>query len=157
MILIAADGTAGAGMQVDRRWGYLGLLAILTGSAAICQERGVPQTYGPDGRQFSSGTIDYFLLSRASYLSEDSSGYEGDVRAVRKYEGGGYQIILKHYVARCAAPFDNRVQVTWSDLGDEGNSSSVVIVNAARFPGEQNKESYNLYWAACHEQFRRFK
>jgi hypothetical protein len=144
-------------MLVDQRWGNVGLLVALIGSVAIAQELGTPQTYGPDGRLFSSDTIDYFLLSRRSYATEDSSGYDGDVRAVRKYPGGGYQIILKHYVVRCFAPFDHLVQVIWSNLGDENNSNSVDIINPTKLLGQDRKESYNLYWAACHEQFRRFK
>lgn len=90
-------------------------------------------------------------------MTEDSSGFGGDVRIIKKYEGGGYEIILKQYIARCFAPFDKMVQVIWSDAGDENNSITVDIVNAGRFPGEGKKDSYNLYWAACHEQFRRFK
>jgi hypothetical protein len=144
-------------MLFDQRWGNVSLLVALISSMAVAQERGIPQTYEPDGRLFSSGTIDYFLLSRRSYATEDSSGYDGDVRAVRKYPGGGYQIILKHYIARCVAPFDHLVQVIWSNLGDENNSNSIDIINPTKFPGQERKESYNLYWAACHEQFRRFK
>lgn len=144
-------------MLVDQRWGTVGLLVALIGSAAIAQEKGNPQTYGADGRQFSSGTIDYFLLSRESYVTEDSSGYVGDVRAVRKYEGGGYEVILKHYVARCIAPFDKSVQIVWSNPGEENDPTYVNIVNPSKSPGEAKKESYNLYWAACHQQFRRFK
>jgi hypothetical protein len=144
-------------MLVDPRWKNITLFIGLIVNAASAQERGVPQTYGMDGRQFSSGTIDYFMLSRGSYLSEDSSGYEGDVRAVRKYEGGGYQIILKHYIARCVAPFDHMIQIIWSNVGEEGVGVSVDIVKPSKFPGEEKKESYNLYWAACNGVFQKFR
>jgi hypothetical protein len=139
------------------RVAVLAFVISIGDNSSQSQEMGPAQTYGQDGRLFSSGTIDYFLISRQRYVSEDSSGYEGDVRAVKNYPGGGYEIILKHYIARCVAPFDNNVQVIWSNPGDESNSNSVKIVRPDKFSGQENRESYNLYWAACHEQFRKFK
>ena len=120
------------------------------------QQLGEIKNFGDDGRLFSSGGIDYYLLSVQSYMSEDSTGYLGSVRAVKKYPGGGYEIKLKDYSARCIAPFDRGVQVTWSEPGKE-NSVSVPIDNPDRRPAPETKESYNLYWAACRQQFRRFK
>lgn len=140
-----------------RRLSAAALISLISGFA-IAQELGPLQTYGADGRLFSSSiSSDYFLLSRQSYITEDSSGYGGDVRIVRKYEGGGFEIILKQYTARCAAPFDNSVQIIWSDPGDEANSTTVNVANAGRSPGADQKDSYNLYWAACKGQFRKFK
>jgi hypothetical protein len=144
-------------MLVDHRRGIVALLFALMGGAAIAQERGTPQTYGPEGRLFSSGAIDYFLMSRRSYATEDSSGYDGQVRAVKKYPGGGYEIKLKDYVARCFAPFDNMVQIVWSDPGQEEIGHVVPIKTPAKFPGQDSKESYNLYWAACHGVFQKFR
>jgi hypothetical protein len=79
---------------------------------AHSQELGQVESFGSDGRQFSSAQIDYFLLTRQRYVSEDSSGYQGDVRAVKKFPGGGYEVILKRYIARCSAPVDNQVYVS---------------------------------------------
>jgi hypothetical protein len=133
----------------------LGALA----SPVFCQEMGRLQTFGSDGRLFSAGPNDYFLLSRQSYVSEDSSGYEGQIRQVKKYPGGGYEIKLREYIARCVAPFDNMMYVVWYEAGqrEQGASHSVDIKNPGRFPGLATKDSYNLYWAACHGEFRKFK
>jgi hypothetical protein len=139
------------------RAAVLALVISVGGKSSLSQEMRPVQTYGQDGRLFNSGTIDYFLISRQRYVSEDSSGYEGDVRAVKNYPGGAYEIIMKHYIARCVAPFDNNVQVIWSNPGDDSNFNSVNIIRPNKFPGQDNKESYNLYWAACHEQFKKFK
>jgi hypothetical protein len=125
-------------------------------AAAAFQASAQEQTFESDGRLFSAGTIDYFLLSREPYASEDSSGYQGDVRAVRKYDGGGYQIFLKHYVARCAAPFDNNIQIVWSQLGTD-DQLSVPIRAPNKLPPSDVKESYNLYWAACFEKYQKFR
>jgi hypothetical protein len=124
---------------------------------ARSQELGQVETFGSDGRQFSSAQIDYYLLTRQRYVSEDSSGYQGDVRAVKKFPGGGYEIVLKRYIARCSAPVDNQVYVSWSNPGEESNPHTVSIKNPGKFPGQGAKESYNLFWAACRGQYRKFK
>jgi hypothetical protein len=79
------------------------------------------------------------------------------VRAVKKYPGGEFEIIMKDYIARCYAPFDNMVEIIWSDPGQQGSEHSVPIKNPTRFPGQATKESYNLYWAAWQGQFLKFK
>jgi hypothetical protein len=120
------------------------------------QQLGEIKSFGDDGRLFSSGSTDYYLLSTRSYMTEDSSGYQGSVRIVKKYPGGGYEMKLKDYFARCTAPFDHAVQITWSEPGNE-NSVSVPINNPDKRPTADTKESYNLYWAVCRQQFIRFK
>jgi hypothetical protein len=97
------------------------------------------------------------MLSRQSYATEDSSGHQGQVRAVKKYPGGGYEIIVKDYIARCYAPFDHMVEIIWSNPGQEDSAHSVAIKNSSKLPEQATKESYNLYWAACHGQFQKFK
>lgn len=132
--------------------------SILVASIAAShgQQFGEMKNFGDDGRLFSSGSIDYYLLSIQSYMSEDSTGYRGSVRAVKKYPGGGYEIKLKDYSARCVAPFDHMVQIVWSEPGKD-DSVPVAIKNPAKPPTPDTKESYNLYWAACRGQFQRFK
>ncbi len=124
---------------------------------AHSQEFGPIQTFGSNGRLFSAGDNDYFLLSRQSYATEDSTGYQGQIRVVKKYSGGGYEIKMRDYIARCNAPFDHMVQIVWSEPGKEGSEHTVAIKNPTNFPAEVTKDSYNLYWAACHGQFRKFK
>lgn len=145
---------------------HYGLLAATTGVAilAFCaslraQEVGPLQTFGSDGRLFSAGDNDYYLLSRRSYMTEDSSGYDGQIRQVKKYPGGGFEIKIKDYIARCNAPFDNDVLVVWFEPGEKetGQGRSVAIKRPDKFPGSATKDSYNLYWAACHGNFKKFK
>jgi hypothetical protein len=135
------------------------LAAAVVGGSAICQELGPIERFGADGRLFSSGGDDYFLLSRQRYVSEDSSGYEGQVRIVKKYPNGGYEIHMRDYIARCVAPFDKQVYVVWAAAGemDSKPGEPISITNPESLPNAANKESYNLYWAACHNQFRKFK
>ncbi|MEA2839095.1 MAG: hypothetical protein QOF41_425 [Methylobacteriaceae bacterium] len=64
---------------------------------------------------------------------------------------------MKDYVARCTAA-DTR-QIVWFEAG-HGESDSGVTADIAvpeRLPSAGPKESYNLYWAACHGVFRKFK
>jgi hypothetical protein len=129
---------------------------VASTGASHGQQLGEIKNFGDDGRLFSSGNIDYYLLSIQSYMSEDSTGYLGSVRAVKKYPGGGYEIKLKDYSARCVAPFDHLVQIAWFEPGIQ-NSISVPIKNPDKRPKPDNIESYNLYWAVCRQQFRRFK
>jgi hypothetical protein len=141
---------------------FLSALTILSGflwGTAHCQEFGAIETFGPEGRLFSSGRNDYYLVSRRSYATEDSSGYEGEVRKVKKFDGGGFEIEMKEFIARCYAPFDGMMFVAWFEPGqkDTGEGHHVDIKNAAKFPGDAKKDSYNLFWAACHKQFRKFK
>jgi hypothetical protein len=141
-----------------RPWTFALVTAfVFYGGTARAQETGPLEKFGTDGRLFSSGQDDYFLLSKQSYVSEDSAGYSGQVRIVKKYEGGGYEIKLKNFSARCRAPFDNIVAIYWSEPGNEDAPDPVEIKNPNRFPGAAVKDSYNLYWAACYGQFRKFK
>lgn len=127
--------------------------------AAAAQEFGEPERFGENGRAFSVGQNDYYLLSRRSYISEDSRGYEGQIRQVKKYPGGGYEIKIRDFLARCVAPFDNMTYVIWFEPGeqDQGKGTSVDIKNPASLPSPRLKDSYNLYWAACRNTFGKFK
>jgi hypothetical protein len=128
----------------------------LTHQATIARANGETKTYGDDGRLFCSGNDDYYLLSRQPESDEDATSYVGQVRVVHHFEGGGYEILMKDYSARCAAA-DKTFFVTWFKAGDESNPYTVRINNPHQRPASNKKESYNLYWAACYEQFRKFK
>jgi len=123
------------------------------------QEMGKLETFGADGKLYSSDPDEYYLLSRQSYGTEDSSGFSGRIRIKKNYAGGGYEILLRDYTARCFAPFDKLVEVTVREVGkDEFNNNDMVeITSPERFPGAAKKHAYNLYWAACHNRFQRFK
>ncbi len=117
------------------------------------------ETFGSEGRLFSSGGDDYYLLSRQSYLTEDSGGYEGQIRVIVNYANGGYEQKMQDYIARCNAPFDGMVTVMIRESGekDYDYNKSVRIISPGKLPDMSKKAAYNLYWAACHQQFRKFK
>lgn len=143
-----------------RRPALCALFLLVIESSSFGQDMGRLETFGTEGRLFSSGSIDdFFLLSRQSYLTEDSRGYEGQIRQVKKYPGGGYEIKIRDYLARCVAPFDNMTMVTWYEPGqtDRSTGRMVEIKSPDKFPGAGTKDSYNLYWAACHGRFRKFR
>jgi hypothetical protein len=114
------------------------------------------QQYGENGRLFSSGADEYFLLSKMLEQHEDAVGYTGQVRVVHNYRGGGYEMIMKDYTARCEAA-DSTFSVTWSNTGDQGVPLVVRIGRPDRKPKSSQRESYNLYWAVCRDKFVRFK
>jgi hypothetical protein len=128
----------------------------LTQQATIAQADGETKTYGDDGRLFCSGNDDYYLLSRQSEGDEAATGYVGQVRVVHHFEGGGYEILMKDYSARCRAA-DRVPFVTWSKAGDDSTPITVRIDHPDRAPKPSEKESYNLYWAVCEGKFRKFK
>ncbi|MBV6486926.1 MAG: hypothetical protein GHHEDOFH_00863 [Pseudorhodoplanes sp.] len=136
----------------------LGTIALVV-PPALAQETGPLETFGSNGRLYSGGGDEFYLLSRRSYASEDSRGYEGQIRIVRKYPGGGYEEQIMDYTARCFAPFDNMIYVIVREPGKESydDKDSTEIKSPNQFPGATEKSAYNLYWAACHSQFGKFK
>ncbi len=120
------------------------------------QQYGATKLFGDDGRLFSSGRSDYYVLSIQPYMSEDSVGYQGKVRIVKKYEGGGYEVKYKDFIARCKAPFDHMIQIMWSESGKEDYSDTVPIKYPNKPPPPEARDSYNLYWAACESRFQKF-
>ncbi len=136
-------------------WSVAGVWALA--SAAAGQELGPLQTYGDDGRLYSRDKNEHYLLSRQSYVSEDSAGYQGQIRQVVNHEGGGYEVLTRGYVARCRA-VDDRPSVTTYEQGrEEETTSSAKIGNPNRVPSADLKNAYNLWWAACFEKFRKFR
>lgn len=142
-------------MRLSHGAGLTVAATLVIGSTLNAEELGPIKTYGDYGRLFSSGKDDYYLLSIRSYVTEDSSGYQGRVRIVKKFPGGGYELKFKDFVARCNAPFDHEVQIMWSEAG-KNDYVSIPIKSPNKLPSPDIKESYNLYWAACFEKFRRF-
>jgi hypothetical protein len=113
------------------------------------------QQYGTDGRLFSSGSDEYFLLSKSPDQREDWNGYTGQVRVVHHYHSGGFEIWMKDFSARCLTA-DNLPSIAWSNAGETSAQATIRIRGAAR-PKSDLRESYNLYWAVCHDRFRRFR
>jgi len=135
-----------------------GVMCFIMTTGKLCaQELGQIQSYGPEGRLYSrDGDDEYYLLSRQSYLTEDSSGYEGQI-SVKTYSGGGYQVKIMRFTARCRAPFDNFTYVWIGEPEDDSAQTTTNIQRADNRPSKAHKTAYNLYWAACEEQFEKFK
>jgi hypothetical protein len=126
------------------------------GPPSGAQELGPEQNFGPDGRLYSKDQDDHFLLSRQSYATEDSAGYEGQIRIKKNYPGGGYELQTFRYLARCGA-VDGDTMIKTLALDDQDRELASVRVDPKRRPGPGLKNAYNLFWAACHGQFRKFK
>jgi hypothetical protein len=107
------------------------------------QEMGKLETFGADGKLYSSGADEYYLLSRQSYATEDSTGFSGQVRIKENYPGGGYEILFRDYTARCFAPFDKLVEVIVREAGKEefNDNDTVEITSPERFSGSGEKAS----------------
>jgi hypothetical protein len=107
------------------------------------QEMGKLETFGSDGKLYSSGADEYYLLSRQPYASEDSTGFSGQVRIKKNYPGGGYEILFRDYTARCFAPFDKLVQITVREAGKEefNDNDTVEITSPERFPRAAKKDN----------------
>ena len=132
-------------------------MAMLWGSvSAHAQELGLLKSYGDDGRFFSGGSSDGYMLTRQTYATEDSSGAQGQLRIVKKYPGGGYEEFRKEYVARCRS-YDNESYVVIHEIGDAKDMDSRLVKTPEKLPGAAAKMAYNLYWAACSEVFNKFK
>lgn len=127
--------------------------SVTTANSASSQERGVVVNFGLDGRLYST---DRYLLTRQSYGTEDSVGYEGQFRVVKRYEGGGYELETYDYLARCRAVDSNSSIVTFRPGSHEETLASVEV-NLEKHPGPGLTNAFNLFWAACYGQFRKFK
>jgi hypothetical protein len=133
----------------------LGVVAV-PGAGSIAQEVGAVKTFGDDGRLFSSGKDDYYLLSSKVEDAKDYgwTDYSGQVRIVRHYPGGGYEIIFEDYSTRCGDA-GNSSFVAW--LKSENAKPAMVDVNPlSGRPKDSEKYSYNLYWAVCSGKFQKF-
>jgi hypothetical protein len=117
---------------------------------------GEAQSYGDDGRLFSSGDDDYFLLSRMTKNEGEIPGYAGQVRVVHHFSGKGYEILVKDYSVTCA-PEGTPSTVNWFKAGDHTAPINVSIKKPSEAPKQNVKESYNLYWAVCFEKFKKFQ
>lgn len=127
-------------------------------SAASAQEVGELESFGQDGRLYSMGSDEFYLVSRQTYGTEDSVGYQGQIRIVKKYPGGGYEIKMMDYIARCrAVDGDTMIMLKDTGKGEDEFTKNMVSVRPEQAPGAAKKDAYNLFWAACRSQFRKFK
>jgi hypothetical protein len=127
-------------------------MVLIEQESAGSQEIGLPENLS-SGRPFSS---DRYLLSRQSYGTENSRGYEGQFRIIKRYAGGGYQMDTFDYIARCQA-VDGQSMITSFRNGNHDEPLGKARVDPRRRPSTSLLNAYNLFWAACYGQFRKFR
>jgi hypothetical protein len=128
-------------------------LFFLGSDFAASQQMGPIENFGTDGRLYST---DRYLLSRQSYGTEDSVGYEGQFRIIKRYEAGGYELETYDYIARCRS-VDNSSEIMTFRSGNREEPLASVKVDTGKRPGSGLTNAFNLFWAACYGQFRKFK
>jgi hypothetical protein len=120
---------------------------------ATAQEMGRIETFGENGRMYAP---DRYLISRQSYGSEDSTGYEGKFRVVKRYDGGGYEVETFDYIARCRS-VDAENSITTFPQGDHQKILASVSIDRQKRPPASLRNAFNLFWAVCDGQFQKFK
>lgn len=120
------------------------------------QETSNVKYFGNEGKLYSKGHDNYYLLSRQPYLSEDSAGYNGMIRIEKNYVGGGYEVKILYYIARCNS-YDNESFVSLADSGDSDPFESTKINKRNTSPSNKLKPAYNLFWVVCKNIFQKFK
>ena len=111
------------------------LTFCMLGSVTHSQELGSIETFGTNGRLYSLDKNEHYLLTRQSYGTEDLTGYQGQIRLVINYEGGGYEIFYPRIY--CSLSRGGR-KVFRDDVRAgsrrEETSSSARIVNPTSCP-----------------------
>ena len=142
--------------------GLIGL-ALLPGSgtAQTAEDDGPPvelgkvETYGPQGRVFAvEGTRKLVLMTRQSYAAEHGAGFAGMFRVT----DGGAQRVYR-YEAVCASERKGcrLVRATLEGAKQQDEAYSTSIDETLKAPKQVEKAAYNLYFAVCRKQFRRFR
>ena len=132
---------------------------ISTPLSSLAQEGiGADQGFGPDGRLYyvaHSGTdvISYFLLDRHPTRGEDGFSYDGRIRIKTEVVGGGYAETATEYVSACSV-IDQNPSV-WFGSGD--HQTEVNIDPNLLVPPRNALSAYNLWWAACKNEFQKFE
>jgi hypothetical protein len=142
----------------NRRWALWSVLLFtsLWSKFGLAQEYGPTSDYGVEGKNYSVAqedglTREAYLLSQRSYRSEDSFGYEGNVRHLLRYEIGGYEVRYLNFFVRCSGDGELSVR-TWEV--DEQDATTTTIQDKP--PTKAERQAYNLYWAMCHDKFNWF-
>jgi hypothetical protein len=163
---LSLDG--GRVMQaMPRRVVTLGLIALLFPSLASAGEfegarSGPVQTFGPQGRLIYSGSYKNvrfraYLESRRPHLTSDSFFYSGTSRI----EIIGQDTIRWNFVARCGVAADlvkaSPLGICYREQGHWEAAQQCIDVDLSNdTPANAEKGWYNLWWAVCKDQIRKF-
>jgi len=134
--------------------------ATLLGMAlAEAQGPGQDEYFGRDGKLFSversgSDRIKRYLLNRRPISGEDGFYYDGKIRTRTDIDGGGYTIDETAFFLECSSAAEE-VSVRFGSEIDRG--SGTRIQKGRQKPGRSELNAYNLWWAACKDEFRKFK
>jgi hypothetical protein len=75
---------------------------------------------------------------------------------LKRFPGGGFEVKLRNYTVACFH-IDSTPGVYWSETGEDDAGHSVEIKNPDKRPTTATKDSHNLFWAVCHDKFRKFQ
>lgn len=117
-------------------------------------ELGKVETFGPQGRVFATeGARQLVLMSRQSYAAEHAAGFAGTFRVI---EGGTQRVYRYEAVCNSERKGYRLVRATLEGAKEQDEAYSASIDEKLKAPKQVEKAAYNLYWAACRKQFRRF-
>ena len=137
--------------------------ALVAGSATAqtAQDDGPPvelgkvESFGPQGRVFAvDGTRKLVLMTRQSYAAEHAVGFAGTFRVIEGVTQRTYR-----YEAVCASERKGYrlVRATLEGAKQQDEAYSTSIDETLKAPKQAEKAAYNLYFAVCRKQFRRFR
>lgn len=120
---------------------------------------GQDEYFGSDGKLYSmeragSDRIKRYLLNRRPVSGEDGFYYEGKIRSRTNVEGGGYTIDETAFFLECSSAAEE-ISVRFGSEINRG--SGIRIQREQKKPERLELNAYNLWWAVCKEQFRKFK
>jgi hypothetical protein len=134
-----------------------GICGVLLVSPAKSQvDHKAVERFGKSGKLYSlakenTATEKYFLLARRGISSEDGLYSDGTIRTVKEVPGA-YAISESEFSATCSS--DNPISVS---IGSDPQKKQTAVNPSLKSPPRGQKHSYNLWWAACKNQFKKFR
>lgn len=116
--------------------------------------------FGATGKLYSvvranGETERQFLLRKRSLVGDHGFYIEGSIRQVLEIPGGGYSNNQEQFHVVCSHESE-RLSVQFGADGDQNKRAIVIAANKP--PNRQSqRHAYNLWWAACKNQFQKYK
>lgn len=136
------------------------LILFVFATPGYCQIKGTEFSFGEEGRLYSKGEDDSFLLWQQNGYYGGHEYASGAIRTRKKYEGGGYEDQRLHFYITCTREgISNFVSVvSLSEREDSPKPLAVIgIERPDKRPSPAKLAAYNLYWAACRAAFQKFR
>jgi hypothetical protein len=130
------------------------LLVNAAGAQGVASQS---ERFGKSGKLYSvaasSGeTEKFYLLTKRTLPSEDGVYYDGTILRVEEVPGGGYANSENAFSVTCSS--DNPIMVS---IGFEPQKKETAINPSLKSPPQESRHPYNLWWAACRNQFQKFR